>query len=239
MSLIEVQELHRTYRLGATDVPAVRGIDLSVDAGEFAALWGPSGSGKSTLLNLIGLIDRPSAGAVHIDGTATSGLDDAALATLRNQHIGFVFQAFNLVSVLTALENVMLPLIIAGRPTAEARAVATQRLTDVGLSALARHRPDQLSGGQRQRVAIARALVCDPLLVIADEPTANLDAHTGQQVIGLMRELNRRRGVTFLFSTHDSRLLEQVDRVVTLSDGVLVDDRRIGRTTASQQGVAA
>ncbi|MFT4174354.1 MAG: ABC transporter ATP-binding protein [Rhodocyclaceae bacterium] len=226
MSLIEVHALHRSYPLGNNPVHALRAVDLAIEAGDFAALWGPSGSGKSTLLNLVGLIDRPSSGTVRIDGCDTAHLDDAARARLRNRRIGFIFQHFNLVAVLSALENVMLPLAIAGMPRARARHIAARRLGEVGLAQQARQRPDQLSGGQRQRVAIARALVTDPVLVVADEPTANLDAQTGRQVIGLMRELNRLHGVTFLFSTHDPRLLDQIDRVITLSDGAVIDDRR-------------
>jgi putative ABC transport system ATP-binding protein len=219
MSLISLNGIEKHYRLGDVQVPALRGVDLDIARGEFAALWGPSGSGKSSLLNIVGLIDMPSAGTIRLDGRDTAGLDDAGRAQLRNQGIGFVFQGFNLIPVLSALENVMLPLTIRGSASKQARAAAERRLEEVGLARLARHRPDQLSGGQRQRVAIARALVTDPLVVLADEPTANLDANTGQQVIALMRELNRNQGVTFLFSTHDPRLIDAVDRLVRLSDG--------------------
>lgn len=224
MALIQVQQLHKTYFLGSAEVPALREVDLVIGSGEFAALWGPSGSGKSTLLNLIGLLDRPASGRVLLDGTDTAGLADAELARLRNSHIGFVFQSFNLVPVFSAIENVMLPLLIRGEARGAARLKAASHLAAVGLEGFATHRPDQLSGGQRQRVAIARALVSDPLLVIADEPTANLDARTGQMIVALMRELNRARGVTFLFATHDPRLLDRLDRVVTLADGSIVDD---------------
>ncbi|MBS1208448.1 MAG: transporter [Proteobacteria bacterium] len=223
MALIELQDVRKTYRLGSTDVPALRGVSLAIGRGEFTALWGPSGSGKSSLLNLIGLVDRPSAGRVRIDGRDTGGLGDAARARLRNRAIGFVFQGFNLIAVLSALENVMLPLIIRGESHSRAHLLASQRLAEVGLADFARHRPDQLSGGQRQRVAIARALVTDPLLVVADEPTANLDARTGQQVIELMQALNRSHGVTFLFSTHDPRLATYMQRVIRLADGALHD----------------
>lgn len=221
MSLIELKGITKNYRLGRTTVPALRGVDLTLERGEFAALWGPSGSGKSSLLNLIGLIDVPSAGAVLLDGRDTASLDDAARASLRNRHIGFVFQNFNLIPVLSALENVMLPLTLRGTPRRRAEPAARLRLQEVGLADLRHHRPDQLSGGQRQRVAIARALVTDPLIVIADEPTANLDAATGHQVIDLMRSLNRQQNVTFLFSTHDPRLLDAVDRLIRLADGRL------------------
>ncbi len=219
MALIQMQSVSKHYQLGHIEVPALRDIDLAIERGEFAALWGPSGSGKSSLLNLIGLIDMPSSGTLEIDGRDTAGLDDAARAKLRNHAIGFVFQGFNLIPVLSALENVMLPLTIRGTPRKTAHEAAQQRLAEVNLESFAHHRPDQLSGGQRQRVAIARALVTAPLIVIADEPTANLDAHTGQQVIALMRELNRSHGVTFVFSTHDPRLIDAVDRLIRLADG--------------------
>lgn len=223
MPLIELRRVTKDYRLGRTAVHALRGIDLSFARGEFAALWGPSGSGKSSLLNLVGLVDVPTSGEVFLDGRNTAGLDDGQRADLRNRQIGIVFQSFNLISVLTALENVMLPLTLAGTPSAVARRAALVRLGQVGLEGQAHRRPDQLSGGQRQRVAIARALVTDPLVVIADEPTANLDAATGHQIIELMRSLNRTQSVTFVFSTHDPRLLDAVDRLVRLSDGLIVD----------------
>jgi putative ABC transport system ATP-binding protein len=219
MPLIQLQSVTKRYRLGNIEVPALRGIVLDIARGAFTALWGPSGSGKSSLLNLIGLVDMPSSGKVWLDGQDTATLDEAARANLRNRAIGFVFQGFNLLPVLSALENVMLPLTIRGASRGEARKAAEQRLADVGLASFAHHRPDQLSGGQRQRVAIARALVTDPLIVIADEPTANLDAQTGQQVIALMRELNHKLGVTFLFSTHDPRLIDAVDELIRLADG--------------------
>ncbi len=217
--LISLKAVSKHYQLGNIVVPALRDVDLDVERGAFTALWGPSGSGKSSLLNLIGLVDMPSSGSVWLEGHDTAGLDDAARAGLRNRAIGFVFQGFNLIPVLSALENVMLPLNIRGSARKAARLAAERRLDEVGLASFAHHRPDQLSGGQRQRVAIARALVTDPLIVIADEPTANLDAHTGHQVISLMRELNQQQGVTFLFSTHDPRLIDAVDGLIRLADG--------------------
>ena len=225
LPLIELKRVTKEYRLGRTTVHALRGIDLAFSQGEFTALWGPSGSGKSSLLNLVGLVDVPTAGSVILDGRDTAGLDDGDRAELRNRQIGIVFQSFNLISVLTALENVMLPLTLAGVSSADARKAALLRLEQVGLVGQARQRPDQLSGGQRQRVAIARALVTDPLVVIADEPTANLDAATGHQIIELMRSLNRTQSVTFLFSTHDPRLLDAVDRLVRISDGRIVSEK--------------
>jgi len=228
MALIELSEVVKNYRLGQTTVPALRGIDLQIGRGEFAAIWGPSGSGKSSLLNLIGLVDQPSSGTVSLEGQALAGLNDDERAGLRNCTIGFVFQNFNLLPVLSALENVMLPLTIRGVTRKTARAAAERRLAEVGLAEQGAQRPDQLSGGQRQRVAIARALATDPLLVIADEPTANLDAETSHRVIELMRELNRRQQVTFLFSTHDPRLIDAVDRLIRLSDGQIVPEAQIG-----------
>ena len=222
MALIELVDVVKNYRLGQTCVAALRGIDLQIDRGEFAAIWGPSGSGKSTLLNLVGLIDQPSSGALSLDGRALGELNDAQRAALRNRSIGFVFQNFNLLPVLSALENVMLPLLLRGTSRRVARVSAERRLAEVGLRECSAQRPDQLSGGQRQRVAIARALVTDPLIVIADEPTANLDAENGHRVVDLMRELNASQQVTFLFSTHDPRLIDAVDRLIRLTDGRIV-----------------
>jgi putative ABC transport system ATP-binding protein len=222
MSILEFNNVKKDYRLGETTVRALRGVDLTVGKGEFIAVLGASGSGKTTLLNLAGAIDEPTQGEVRVNGQAISGMADNAKAELRNRTIGYIFQNFNLVSVLTALENVMLSLQIRGGRTADIRKEAAQRLDDVGLADFMRHRPDKLSGGQRQRVAIARALVTDPLLVLADEPTANLDHETAQSIIGLMKELNEKEGVTFLFSTHDQRLINEVRRVVRIDDGRIV-----------------
>jgi putative ABC transport system ATP-binding protein len=223
--LIELAGVKRDFALGQTRVPALRGIDLAIGRGELVAIWGPSGSGKSTLMNLIGLIDRPTAGALRLGGRDTAAMPDDELADLRNRGIGFVFQGFNLVPVLSALENVMLPLQIGGAAAGAARTRATALLEQVGLAAFAPALPDRLSGGQRQRVAIARALVAQPHLVIADEPTANLDSDNADHVVGLMRELNRATGVTFVFTTHDPRLLAQVPRRILLKDGRIESDR--------------
>jgi putative ABC transport system ATP-binding protein len=217
MALVELEAVEKVYRLGETRVHALQGVDLSLSEGEFVAIWGPSGSGKTSLLNLVGVIDDPTAGVVRIEGIDASRLSENQKAELRNRHIGFIFQSFNLVPVLSALENVMLPLQIRGG--ADARTQALRRLEDVGLADFVRHRPDKLSGGQRQRVAIARALVTGPGLVIADEPTANLDSETSHHIIELMRNLNEAEGTTFIFSTHDPRLLDQVKRLVRLEDG--------------------
>lgn len=211
--------VRKTYRLGAHVIPALQGVDLLVQRGELLALTGPSGSGKSTLLNLCGLIDTPDAGEIMLGGTAVQGLDEKARTLLRRDALGFVFQSFNLVPVMTVAENVDYPLFLAGVPAAERRERVVQQLAAVGLQAHAHHRPDALSGGQRQRVAIARALVKRPRLVIADEPTASLDSHTADQVLDLMRARGQAEGAAFVIATHDSRLTRRCDRVVALLDG--------------------
>ncbi len=226
MALVELRGVTKVYRLGETRVQALRGVDLAVEPGEFVAVWGPSGSGKTSLLNLIGVLDEPTEGSVSVMGREVAGLSENAKADLRNRHIGFIFQNFNLVPVLTALENVMLPLQIRGESSRSAREQAMRRLEEVGLTDFAHHRPDKMSGGQRQRVAIARALVTEPGIVIADEPTANLDSETSQRIIQLMRALNDAEGTTFIFSTHDPRLLDQVKRLVRLEDGRIVEDEQ-------------
>jgi putative ABC transport system ATP-binding protein len=231
--LVAIRSVTKEYKLGEISVPALRGLDLAIYEGEFAAIWGPSGSGKTSLLNLIGLIDAPSSGRVLVAGKDTAKVSDDALAEMRNHLVGFVFQSFNLISVLTALENVQLPLQIRGVSHRKARVAAVELLEQVGLASLVNARPDQMSGGQRQRVAIARALVTQPAIVLADEPTANLDSETGQQIVDLMRELNQHRRVTFLFATHDPKLLDGVSRHICLVDGTVVEDhsRVYGRLT--------
>ncbi len=221
MALIEVRQATKTYRLDQTTVTALRGVDLTVEPGELLAIAGPSGSGKTTLLHLIGCIERPTAGAVRLEGRDTAGLADEVLARLRAERLGFIFQTFNLLPVLTALENVEYPLLLRPGSAAERRRRALSALDQVGLSSVAAHRPMQLSGGQRQRVAIARAIVTEPRLVLADEPTANLDRATGGEIIGLMQTLNRRHGTTFVFSTHDSEIMQRASRIVHLRDGLV------------------
>jgi putative ABC transport system ATP-binding protein len=214
--------VRKDYRLGATDVPALRGVSLAVEPGEFLAIAGPSGSGKSTLLNLIGCLDHPTSGRVLVGGTDVASLGDDALSDLRSRAIGFIFQTFNLIPVLSALENVEFPLLFrSGESRTRVRAEAA--LESVGLAGLGRHRPDELSGGQRQRVAVARALVTQPAIVLADEPTANLDSATGEAILDLMVDINRRQGTTFVFSTHDPRVMGHANRVVRLADGLIVD----------------
>jgi putative ABC transport system ATP-binding protein len=223
MPLIEMKQITKDYHLGETIVHALRGVDLQIDKKEFVAVWGPSGSGKTTLLNMIGAIDEPSAGDLIIAGEDVHSLSDNQKSEFRNKTVGYIFQGFNLVPVLSALDNVMLPLQIKGASSAEARQKALGRLEEVGLREFIRHRPAKMSGGQQQRVAIARALVNDPSLVIADEPTANLDSETAHMIIDLMHELNERDEITFIFSTHDQRLLDRVKRLVRLEDGRIVD----------------
>ena len=222
--LVQTLNVQRHFNLGETIVNAVNGVSLDIHAGEFLAVWGPSGSGKSTLMNILGLIDSPDAGEVRFAGTSTREMDDNALTGFRARHIGFVFQSFNLVPVLSALENVTLPLELRGESKRSAREQALLWLTEVGLERFAGSRPDQLSGGQRQRVAIARALVIQPSLVIADEPTANLDSENSRMVVDLMRTMNQNHAVTFVFTTHDARLLDHVDRKILLRDGRIAQD---------------
>jgi putative ABC transport system ATP-binding protein len=216
-----LRDVHKTYRLGQHVIPALRGVDLTVRRGELLALTGPSGSGKSTILNLAGLIDTPDSGEVLLAGRSVTGLDETRRTLLRRDALGFVFQSFNLVPVMTVAENVDFPLFIAGVGAAERRERVADQLAAVGLQAHAHHRPDALSGGQRQRVAIARALIKRPLLVIADEPTASLDSHTADQMLDLMRELCHAEGAAFVIATHDSRLTQRCDRVLALLDGRL------------------
>jgi len=222
--VLELSGLHKTYRLGQHVVPALQGVNLCVWPGEMLALTGPSGSGKSTLLNLAGLIDRPDRGEVRFRGQRVDGIGEAEATLLRRDAIGFVFQSFNLVPVMTVADNVDYPLFLAGVPVAERRQRVQQMLSAMGLHEHAAHRPDALSGGQRQRVAIARALVKRPVLVIADEPTASLDSHTADQVLDLMRERGHAQGAAFLVATHDARALRRCDRVIDLRDGRVVVD---------------
>jgi len=222
--LLSIRKVRRRFLLGETTIDALNSVSLDIHEGEFLAVWGPSGSGKSTLMNIIGLIDAPTDGEVHFDAQDTRVLDDDELTEFRSKKIGFVFQNFNLVPVLSALENVMLPLQIQGEAEQSARERAAAALVDVGLERFKDSLPDKLSGGQRQRVAIARALVVNPRLVIADEPTANLDSENSRMVVELMREMNRARKVTFVFTTHDQRLLDHVDRKILLRDGNIVSD---------------
>ncbi|WP_434387272.1 ABC transporter ATP-binding protein [Melittangium boletus] len=224
-SLLELRGITRDYALGKHRVSALRGVDLSVAPGEFTVVTGPSGSGKTTLLNILGCLDRATSGSYRLDGEEVGDRDFDALAEVRNRKVGFIFQSFNLIPVLDVAENIELPCRLRPDSGRHRRALRTrvEALADaVGLSPYLHHKPDELSGGQRQRVAIARALITEPRLVLADEPTANLDSTTSQQILDLMLRLNREQGVTFLFSTHDPRVVEHAWRVVHMQDGRLV-----------------
>ena len=228
MPLIEARDLTREYSHGRMTVPALRGVDLDVEAGEFTAIAGPSGSGKTTLLNLIGCLDRPTRGRLVIDGDDVAGYNRSELAGLRRKKIGFVFQTYNLVPVLTAYENVELALVLLGRHTRnEIRDRVMSMLSAVGLAGLENRRPMDLSGGQQQRVAIARALIKQPRLVLADEPTANLDSENSEAILALMKTLNDTQGATFLFSSHDPLVIGYAKRLVRMRDGRIdLDERR-------------
>lgn len=224
MSLVVLNKVKRIYSLGETQLTALDNIDLTIDKGEFVAIWGPSGSGKSSLCNLIGGIDHPSSGKVIINGQDFACITDEQQSEHRNRSVGFIFQGFNLIGVLNALENVMLPLTLRGEEPVNCRRKALAILEEVGLAAEAKRLPDKLSGGQQQRVAIARALVTKPPLVVADEPTANLDSDNAAHIVSLMRRFNEAMSTTFVFSTHDERLLGQVSRRIRLRDGRIVED---------------
>ena len=224
--LISIRNVSKVYRSGSNEVAALRGVSLEVERGEFLAIAGPSGSGKSTLLNLIGGLDSASGGEVLIDGRPLSGLDRKQLALFRRRHLGFVFQSFNLIPVLTAYENVAFAMSLITRDAAEVRRRSLRMLAEVGLREQTERRPGELSGGQQQRVAIARALVREPPIVLADEPTANVDSATGDGLLALMRRLNRRLGATFIFSTHDAMVMDYAARLVRLQDGRIAADER-------------
>ena len=235
-TIVSVKDATKDYLLGKVVVPALRGVSLDVEEGEFLSIAGPSGSGKTTLLNLIGCVDTPTAGTVQVAGKNTRELTERALTELRLNTIGFIFQSFNLVSVLSVFQNVELPLLLQRKlSSAERRTRVLGLLERVGLSGHAEHRPSELSGGQRQRVAIARALVTRPKLVLADEPTANLDSVTGKNILDLMKELNRTERTTFIFSTHDAQVMSHASSVVRLADGKLLD--RLSGADAIAAGV--
>jgi putative ABC transport system ATP-binding protein len=224
MELIKVENVTRAYKTGNIETLALRGVSLSIQSGEFTALVGPSGSGKTTLLQILGCLDQPTSGKVWINGKDVSRLNRNQRADLRRGSIGFIFQFFALIPTLTAYENVELPLLLNGMPSSERRRRVTELLEAVGMSERAHHRPDQLSGGEQQRVAVARALAPRPLLILADEPTANLDTENGKQVMEIMQRLNQETGVTFVFATHDPRLFGYARRTIALRDGKVAEN---------------
>ncbi|MCA9553685.1 MAG: ABC transporter ATP-binding protein [Myxococcales bacterium] len=233
-AIVQLQGVHKDYPLGNLVVRALRGVDLTFDKGEFTTVAGPSGSGKTTLLNLVGCVDTATRGTVTVDGASTSALKESKLTELRLRKLGFIFQSFNLIGVLNLFQNVEFPLLLQGGLTKGERESRVRDIVDkVGLTEQMKQRPNELSGGQRQRVAIARALVTRPSIVLADEPTANLDSGTGNAIIDLMKHLNETEHTTFIFSTHDSRVMSRASRIVQLVDGKVVDDGHGHRTGAA------
>jgi putative ABC transport system ATP-binding protein len=224
--MIELIDVRREYRVGEEPVGALNGVSLKIADGEYVAITGPSGSGKSTLLHLVGGLDRPTSGEIVVDGLWLGRMGDVELARFRNRKVGLVFQSFNLQATMSALENVALPLLLAGVPRRERLMRARAALESLGLGDRLKHRPNQLSGGQAQRVALARALVNEPGILLCDEPTGNLDSRTGQAIVELLLDLNRSRGVTTVVVTHDPRVAEQAERVISILDGQVVGDLR-------------
>jgi putative ABC transport system ATP-binding protein len=227
--ILQVQNVKKSYSMGKVVVPALRGVSFDVEEGEFLAVLGPSGSGKSTLLHIIGCLDRPDEGEILFEGRNVLNLNDDELAELRLRKIGLVFQFFNLLPRLTALENVKIPLVLAGLPDKEANEKARKLLDLVGLGKRLSHRPSELSGGEQQRVAIARALINNPKLVLADEPTGNLDTKSGWEIVNLMTKLNKEMGQTFIVVTHDPQIAEAADRIIYLKDGLIEGIKRVTR----------
>lgn len=233
MSVIETKNLSRIYKDGESEIKAVDKVSLSIEAGEFTAIIGPSGSGKTTLLNLIGGLDTPTEGTVSIDGKVIHELSDNALINFRLKHIGFVFQAYNLIPVLTASENVEFIMLLQGESAKEREERAKELLAAVGLEKQSHKRPSELSGGQQQRVAVARALASKPSFVLADEPTANLDSKSTKDLLDIMHRLNKEEGITFLFSTHDQRVIDRAERLIYVEDGQIKSDVKQWKTLCS------
>jgi putative ABC transport system ATP-binding protein len=225
MNIVECTDVKKTYRLGKVVVRALRGVSLFIKSGGFVALAGPSGSGKTTMLNVIGGLDSADSGSVMVDGNALDEMTQSQLANLRLHKVGFVFQAYNLIPVLSALENVEFVMLLQGVPVTERRKRAKAILDDVGLEGKYNRRPAELSGGQQQRVAVARSIVSNPSIVLADEPTANLDSKTGKGLLEMMKEMNEKRKVTFIFSTHDHMVMDYARRLIHIRDGLVVDDQ--------------
>ena len=238
-AIVELENVVKEYHLGKVKVPALRGVSLTIGRGEFVSIAGPSGSGKTTLLNLVGCVDTATSGTVRVDGQDTAQLSERRQTSLRLHKLGFIFQSFNLVNVLNVYQNVEFPLLLQGKVSAaERRHRVTTLLDKVGLSGHLGHRPNELSGGQRQRVAIARALVTNPTIVLADEPTANLDSTTGNAIIDLMKSINEAERTTFIFSTHDPKVMSHADRIVLLEDGHIVDANASREASHALTGVA-
>ncbi|NMB57640.1 MAG: ABC transporter ATP-binding protein [Chloroflexi bacterium] len=232
MEVVKTENVTRTYKVGNVETNALRGVNLSVQSGEFTALIGPSGSGKTTLLQLIGCLDQPTSGKVYVNGKDVTNLNRNQRADIRAASLGFVFQFFALIPTLTAYENIEMPLLLAGKSASERAERVKYLLEMVDLADRGKNRPDQLSGGQQQRVAVARALATNPALILADEPTANLDTPNGKQVMEVMTRLNKETGVTFIFATHDPRVIQYARRVVTLQDGLIVSDSVVEKVEA-------
>ncbi len=230
MSIAKLENIHKVYHIGKIDFPALRGISFSIEEGEFLSIAGPSGSGKTTVLNLLGCLDKPSQGKIFLEDKDITAFPTAKLADVRRKNIGFVFQTFNLIPVLTAMENVEFPLILeAQHDTKERHRLTEKILTEVGLKDFLHRRPNEMSGGQQQRVAVARALVKKPKLVLADEPTANLDSVTGKEILQLMLELNQKTSTTFVFSTHDKMVMDFARRIIRLRDGKIESDQKVNK----------
>lgn len=230
MPIISLENVKKTYYLGKVEVEAVKGVSFCIEKGDFISIAGPSGSGKTTILNMIGLIDKPTSGEVIIDNKPTSKLSDRELTKMRHQVLGFIFQSFNLIPVLNVWENIEFPLLIGETRIApqEKKEWIDHLIEEVGLTEWKKHKPNELSGGQRQRVAIARALVTRPYIVLADEPTANLDSKTGEQIIELMKKINSELDTTFIFSTHDAKIVSIADHIIRLKDGEIIENVRKG-----------
>jgi len=235
MTIVELKDVRKVYPLGKVEVEAVKGVSFCIEKGDFVSIAGPSGSGKTTILNMIGCVDRPTTGDVTISGKPTKELKDRDLTTLRHETLGFIFQSFNLIPVLNVRENIEFPLLLGRERVAkkEKDQWIDYLIEEVGLSQWKNHKSNELSGGQRQRVAIARALVTRPGIVLADEPTANLDSHTGEQILELMKKINREMETTFIFSTHDAKIVGLADHIIRLRDGLITENVRNGQDAAA------
>ncbi len=233
--MIEIEDITKVYQMGDVQVHALRGVSMRIQAGELISIMGPSGSGKSTMMNILGCLDQPTAGAYHLNGQDVSKMNDDQLAEIRNKRIGFVFQSFNLLARTSALKNVELPLVYAGVSKRKDHAIAA--LQAVGLGDRVNHHPNELSGGQRQRVAIARALVNRPKIILADEPTGNLDSKSGAEIMDIFQRLNKEQGITVIFVTHDEYIAEHTHRILRLYDGMLTSDEKVMKQRRAERGV--